>query len=77
MFDMRRCEFIPLLGGAAVYPPPPARAQQLERTVLLHALVENDPEAQVPVVAFRQAFEAHPAFLRRTGDVKLSTKSFL
>jgi hypothetical protein len=51
-------EFIPLLGGAAVYPPPAARAQQLERTVLLRALVENDPEAQIPVVAFRPGIEA-------------------
>ena len=57
MFD-RRCEFIPLLGGAAVYPPPAARGQQLEQSVLLHALVENDPEAQAPVVAFRQGLEA-------------------
>jgi hypothetical protein len=57
MFDLRRCEFIPLLGGAAVYPPPAARAQQLGRTVLLHALVENDLEAQAPVVAFRQGLE--------------------
>jgi hypothetical protein len=70
MFEMRRCEFIPLLGGAAVYPPLTARAQQPERVrriVLLHALAENELEAQAPVVAFRQGLEALPP-VAVTGD---------
>ena len=66
MFDMRRCEFIPLLGGAAVYPLLAARASQLERVVSLHALAENEREAQARVVAFRQGFEALPPYCATT-----------
>jgi hypothetical protein len=68
MFDMRQCEFIPLLGGAAVYPPLAARVQQPERVVFLHALAENELEAQAGRVAFRQALEALPSSCAGTGN---------
>jgi hypothetical protein len=68
MLDMRRCEFIPLLGGAAVYPPLAAHAQQPERVVFLHALAENEPEAQAGLVAFRQGLEALPSSCAVTGN---------
>jgi hypothetical protein len=69
MFAVRRCELIPLLGGAAVYPPL-AAPERLRRCsiVLLHARVENEPEAQAPVAAFRQGFEALPPSFAVTGD---------
>jgi putative ABC transport system substrate-binding protein len=55
---MKRREFITLLGGAATWPVV-ARAQQpaMRRVVFLHALAENDPEAQARIVAFRQGLE--------------------
>jgi hypothetical protein len=60
MFDMRQCEFIQLLGGAAVYLALAARVQQPKRVVFLHALAENELEAQAGRVAFRQALDRPP-----------------
>jgi putative ABC transport system substrate-binding protein len=55
---VKRREFIGLAGGAAAWPVA-ARAQQpaMRRIVFLHALAENDPEAQARIVAFRQGLE--------------------
>ena len=59
MFDVRRREFITLLGGAASWPLA-ARAQQAERMRLIGVLMayaESDPEGQAWVAAFREALQ--------------------
>src|SRR5215831_318625 len=62
-FDqLRRRDFITLIGGAAVAWPLAARAQQRERmrrVVFLHALADDDLEVQSRIAAFRQGLEAH------------------
>ena len=52
--QLKRREFITLLGGAAAGWPLAARAQQLKRVGMLVAYAESDPEAQARVAAFRQ-----------------------
>jgi putative ABC transport system substrate-binding protein len=59
MFDIRRREFITLLGGAGVWPLA-ARAQQAERVRRIGVLMlypENDPEGQLRATAFRQGLQ--------------------
>jgi putative ABC transport system substrate-binding protein len=66
MPDVRRREFITLLGGAALAWPLAAHAQPPERTRLigvLMGLVASDPEAQSRVAAFENG-------LRELGWVK-------
>ena len=60
-FDqIKRREFITLLGGAAVAWPVVARAQQpdgMRRIGVLMGLAEDDPEAKARLAAFRQGLE--------------------
>jgi putative tryptophan/tyrosine transport system substrate-binding protein len=59
MSDMRRREFITLLGGAAAWPVA-ARAQQpdrIRRIGVLNPFAENDPQVQANITAFRQALQ--------------------
>jgi putative ABC transport system substrate-binding protein len=60
MLDVRRREFITLLGGAAAAWPFAARAQQPERMRRIGVLmgyIESDSEAQVWYAAFRDALQ--------------------
>jgi putative ABC transport system substrate-binding protein len=60
MPEVRRREFITLLGGAAATWPCAARAQQpdrVRRIGMLMSLAEADPEGQARVAAFRQGLK--------------------
>jgi putative tryptophan/tyrosine transport system substrate-binding protein len=60
MLDMRRREFITLLGGAAVAWPLAARAREsdrMRRVVVLMGFDESDPEALPRAAAFQQGLQ--------------------
>jgi putative tryptophan/tyrosine transport system substrate-binding protein len=60
MFDMKRREFITLLGGTVIAWPLAARAQQRERTRrigVLNTLAADDPIAQARNGAFLQGLQ--------------------
>jgi putative ABC transport system substrate-binding protein len=61
MSDMRRRDFITLLGGAASVWPLAARAQRTGRMrrvgVLIAGLTENDSEGQLRMAAFRRGLQ--------------------
>src|SRR5262245_45950304 len=58
MSDMRRRDFITLLGGAAAWPLA-ARAQpeRVKRIGVLVNLAADDPEARARIAAFRQGLQ--------------------
>jgi putative tryptophan/tyrosine transport system substrate-binding protein len=59
MPDMRRREFVTLLGGAAAAWPLAARAQQaaMPHVGALFGISENDPEGRDRIDAFRHGLE--------------------
>jgi putative tryptophan/tyrosine transport system substrate-binding protein len=60
MSDMKRREFITLLGGAVAAWPLTVHAQQgdrMRRVVVLIGYAESDPEAQAWVAAFREGLQ--------------------
>jgi putative ABC transport system substrate-binding protein len=75
--NIRRRDFISLLGGAAVWPLA-ARAQQPERMRRIGMLVNNveaDPEIQGQVAAFRQSLEQLGWFEGRNIQIELRSSA--
>jgi hypothetical protein len=72
--QVRRREFITLLGGAAAWPlGVRAQTKQMRRIGVLMGLVAGDPEAQSRVVAFENRFANVAGLIRRKNrrvDVK-------
>ena len=60
MLDLRRRDFIALLGGAAAAWPIAARAQQREKMRRIGVLMlypENDPQGQLRATAFQEGLQ--------------------
>ena len=69
MFEVRRRDFIALLGGAVGAWPLPARAQQsgrVRRIGVLYGTVESDPEVRKYSSAFRDALRAWAGWTDKT-----------
>jgi putative tryptophan/tyrosine transport system substrate-binding protein len=75
MLDMRRREFIALLGCAAAGWPLAARAQQderMRRIGVLAAQAEDDPDMKARLAGFRQGSQTGTACRRFTRCVPIS-----
>ena len=75
MSDIRRRQFITLLGGAAVAWPLAARAQQGERVRrigVLQSLIADDPEGQARLAVFAQGLQESGWIIGR--NVRIDTR---
>jgi putative tryptophan/tyrosine transport system substrate-binding protein len=78
MLDIKRRQFLTLLGGAAAAWPLAARAQQTGATRRIGVLVNNeeaDPELQGQIAAFRQSLEQLGWFEGRTIQIELRSSA--
>jgi putative ABC transport system substrate-binding protein len=75
---VKRREFITLLGGATAAWPIVARAQQpsdMRRIAVLMGYVENDPETEARLAAFRQRLERRGWVEGRNVHMRLASQA--